>query len=165
MTGMRAWLLAGLCLTLAAGACNKRMEPVQPFPASQEVAGWTKTGNTRSFSAADLWKYIDGDAERYVKAGVELASTADYKFQDKFEVVVDVYTMGTAEGARAMLDAEPAGDAKTAQIGDCARVYGQSVIFRRGRYLVRTVAYEQSPELQGALLALARAVDRRLGKG
>jgi len=35
---------------------------------SGEAAGWSRTAATRSFEAADLWQYIDGDAEKYLKA-------------------------------------------------------------------------------------------------
>ncbi len=43
-------------------------------------------------------KYIDGDAEQYISAGVVSTSTSDYKYQDQLEAVVDVYTMGDFNG-------------------------------------------------------------------
>ena len=92
-----------LACVLAAGAGCKRKTALTsgPFQASNEVSGWAKTGETRSFDAANLWRYIDGDAEKYLKAGVESVSTADYKYQNKVEAVVDVYTMTSASMVKA----------------------------------------------------------------
>ncbi len=159
-------LLAALCLAvLADPACSRRAGvPATPFPASNEVAGWVKTGDTRTFSAAELWSYIDGDAERYVKAGVQTASTADYNFANKFDAVADVYTMGDAKGAMTILEAEPASQAQPAHLGDSGRLYSGSLVFCKGRYLVRIVAYKQTPEVQAALQELGREIERRLSQ-
>jgi hypothetical protein len=158
-------LVAIVCVVLGNAACSRHAgAQVTPFPVSNEVAGWVKTGDTRTFSAAELWSYIDGDAERYVKAGVRTASTADYKFQNMVEAVVDIYTMGNAQGARTIFDGEPATPAKSVQLGDSGRLYAGSLVFYRKQYLVRIVAYKQSPEVQTALQALARGIDRRLSE-
>ena len=125
----------GPCLAvLADAACSRHAGvPATPFPASNEVAGWVKTGDTRTFSATELWSYIDGDAERYVKAGVQsTASTADYNFQNTFDAVVDIYTMGDAKGARTILEGEPAGQAKSVQLGDSGRLYTGQPDFLQG---------------------------------
>jgi len=159
-------LTIALCLSLfAAAACHRKPSAKgAPFPASNEVIGWTKTSDTRTFEAADLWKYIDGEAERYLKAGVQGVSTSDYKFQNKVDAVVDVYTMENPAGAGKILDSEPAGDAKPVQLGDGARLYAQSLIFRKGPDLVRVVAYEGSADTPQAILELGRSIERRLTK-
>ena len=140
--------------------CKKKA--VNPFPASGAIAGWEKTGDTRTFAAKDLWQYIDGDAEQYNAAGVVTTSTADYKYQGQLEAVVDVHTMRDAEGARKILETGLTREAKTIQLGDECVQYAQSVIFRKGPYLVRIVAYESTPETPQALLALAHGVDANL---
>lgn len=156
---------------LAVAACHRTAENrVAPFPASNEAAGWVrararaKTGEIRTFAAADLWKYIDGEAERYLKAGVETVSTADYRFHDKFDAVVDIYTMGNQAGAASIFESEPAANAKAPHLGDSARLYSQTLVFRKGPYLVRITAYEDSPEIEPALLGLARSIEQRLTK-
>jgi hypothetical protein len=166
VANLRVALLMGMCLALLAGATCKRHSQTQPtpFPASNEVASWEKTGEMRTFPAADLWKYIDGEAERYLKAGVQTVSTSDYKFQGKFDAVVDVYTMETAAGANQIVESEPLGDARLVAIGDGARLYKKSLVFRKGPYLVRITAYDDSAEIQQALLGLGRGIDKRLAK-
>lgn len=163
---VRGGLLISLCLALLAGAgCNRRVESQpSPFPASNDVAGWERTGEIRTFQAADLWKYIDGEAERYLKAGVQSGSTADYRFHGKFDAVADIYVMGTVAGVGRVLESEAAGDARLVQIGDGARLYSESLVFRKGPYLVRITAYEDTAETQPALLSLGRGIETRLGK-
>ncbi len=163
---MRGALTITLCITLLGDtACNReRRTEAAPFPASNEVAGWAKTGDTRTFDAADLWKYIDGEAERYLNAGAQRVSTADYKFQNKVDAVVDIYTMGNAEGAEKILKSEPVVDVKPIQLGNEARVSSQSLVFRKGVYLVRIVVYEESVETQQAIVGLGQAIEQRLVK-
>ena len=162
----RGSLLIGLCLAvLGIAGCHRRAEnSASPFPASNEAAGWARTGDIRTFAAADLWKYIDGEAERYLKAGVQRVSTADYRFRDKSDAVVDIYTMGSEAGAEKIFESEPAANADTPRLGDAARLYSQSLVFRKGPYLVRITAYEDSPETKPALLGLARCIEQRLAE-
>ena len=158
-------LLLACVLAFGATGCNRK--PAQksgPFPASNEVSGWAKTGETRTFDAANLWRYIDGDAEKYLKAGVQSVSTADYKYQTKADAVADVYIMTSGDGAGKIFESEPARNAKPVSLGDGARLYGQSLVFHKGRYLVKIVAYDESPEVQQGILKLGRGLAERLEK-
>ncbi len=140
--------------------CKKKA--ADAFPSSGAVAGWEKSSDTRVYAANDLWQYIDGDAEQYLKAGVVSTSTSDYKYQGQLEAVVDVYTMGDSAGARKILESGQTKDAKSVKVGDAGIAYTQSVTFRKGPYLVRIVAYEDGPGAQQALMALAHGVEARL---
>ena len=146
--------------TLVSTGCKK--SKVDPFPATGTVTGWEKSSDTRTFAAKDLWQYIDGDAEQYIAAGVVSTTTSDYKYQGQLEAVVDVYTMGDSAGARKIMESGQSKEAKSVQIGDAALAYEQSVIFRKGPYLVRIVAYEPSSDGPQALLALAHSVEAKL---
>ncbi len=157
---MLAVMLVAVAAMAAVAGCRKGK--VDPFPASGAVAGWEKTGETRTFAAKDLWQYIDGDSEQYIAAGVVTTSTSDYKYQGQLEAVVDVHTMGSADGARKILETGLTHDAKSVALGDECVQYAQSVIFRKGPYLVRIVAYEATPDAPQALMALARGVEGKL---
>jgi Family of unknown function (DUF6599) len=158
-------LLLMLCVAMLLYSCKRQRGTGQSFfPASNEVGGWAKTGDTRTFEATDLWKYIDGEAERYLKAGVRRVSTTDYKFQNKVDATADIYTMGSAEGAENIFKSEPAVDVKLIQLGDDARLSSQSLVFRKGFCLVRIVAYEESAETQQALLQLGHGIELRLAR-
>jgi hypothetical protein len=161
---MKKTLFVAAALVLVVGATVsgcKRAAP-DPFPASGTIEGWQKTGDTRTFAAKDLWQYIDGDAEQYISAGVVTTSTSDYKYAGQFDAVVDVHTMGSAEGARKILETSQSKDAKAVQLGDAGLEYAQSIIFRKGPFLVRIVAYDSTPAMPQALLALAHGVEARL---
>jgi uncharacterized protein DUF6599 len=157
-------LMFGVALLLDASCKRQPGAEHLFFPAANQVAGWTRTADIRTFEAADLWKYIDGEAERYLKAGVQRVSTTDYKFQNKLEAVVDIYTMGNAEGAEKIFKSERAVDVKAIQLGDDAVMSGQSLIFRKGACLVRIVAYEESAETQQALLQLGHGIELQLAR-
>lgn len=142
--------------------CGCKKQKVNPFPGSGEIAGWQRTGDTRVFEAKDLWQYIDGDAEQYVKAGVVSTTTADYNYQARLEAVIDVHTMGNAEGARKILEGVKAGDARSVELGEGGVAYAQSITFRKGVYLVRIVAYQSYADGPQALMALAHGVEGKL---
>jgi hypothetical protein len=146
----------GIAVVAFTGCKKARLDP---FPASNTVAGWQKTSETRFFAAKDLWQYIDGDAEQYISAGVVSTSTSDYKYQGQLEATVDVYTMGDAAGARKIFESGQTGEAKSVSLGDAGIAYTQSVIFRKGPFLVRIVAYQSTPGAEQALLALAHGVE------
>jgi hypothetical protein len=152
-------VLTMAALVLSGVGCKKVSSP---FPASNTVNGWGKTGETRTFKAADLWQYIDGDAERYVSAGVVSASTADYKLNGTIEATADVYTMSNEAGAAKVFDSDPAQDSKSASLGDASRIFGQSLVFRKGPYLVRIVAFSPAPGLDQNLIALGHAIGEKL---
>ena len=155
------WIAVVMMVAAVAGTgCKKKAS--NPFPASNAIAGWEKTSQTRDFAAKDLWQYIDGDAEQYVSAGVVSTSTSDYKYHGQLEATVDVYTMGDAAGARKILETGKTNEAKAVQVGDAGITYAQSVIFRKGTALVRIVAYESTPDTPQALLALAHGVEAKL---
>ncbi len=158
------WKFVVIALALTAPlvlTCCKKSKH-DPFPASDAIAGWQKAGDTRVFEAKDLWQYIDGDSEQYIQAGVVSTATTDYKYQGQLEAVVDVHTMRDAAGAGKILETGLTKEARTIQLGDAGVQYAQSVIFRKGPYLVRIVAYESSPDAPQALLALAHGVEARL---
>jgi len=132
------------------------------FPDSTEAPGWSRSSEIRTFSASHLSDYIDGDAEKYLKAGVKSTSTADYKFQDRTEVLVDIYTMSSPQGSKTIFDSEPATDSQNPSLGDTARLFSQSLIFRKGPYLVRMVAYQESPQIAASMLNLGHVIEKKL---
>jgi hypothetical protein len=145
-------------------ACASKQGNKPPvfFPEANEVSGWNKSGDTRTFAADKLWEYIDGDAEKYIQAGVQKTLTADYRYRDKSDAVADVYVMSAPDGAKKIFESESAVGSQTVQLGDGGRLYKGSLIFRRGRYFVRLVAYQDAPDIGDALVTLGRAVARRL---
>ncbi|MEK7408905.1 MAG: DUF6599 family protein [Acidobacteriota bacterium] len=140
----------------------RRPKLVTRFPETGEVPGWSRLREMRTFEAADLWQYIDGDAERYIQAGVVRTLTADYRYQNRIDAVAVIHIMGAPEGARKIMESERAAGSQPVSLGDAGRLHGASLIFRKGTYLVRLVAYEDAPEIAKALLALGQAIEAKL---
>jgi len=155
-------LVAAIGIAALVFAVGCRKKAANAFPPSGAVAGWEKTDETRVFAANDLWKYIDGEAEQYIQAGVVSAATSDYKYQGSLETVVDIYTMGDAAGARKIMETGQTNDGEKVGLGDAGVAYEQSVIFRKGPNLVRITAFDGPPGTKDALLKLARAVEAKL---
>ncbi len=153
-----------LALASLAWGCKAKSgpAPASPFPESGAIAGWTRSGDVRTFSANNLWEYIDGDAEKYIQAGVSQTQAAEYRFQNKFDVVADIYQMSAPTGAEKIFAAESSAGSQPVQMGDEGRLYKSSLVFRKGPYFVRLTAYEESPELSTGLVDLARGIAGRL---
>jgi len=155
-------LSLAMMLAVLADGCTRKTTPASLLPETSEAAGWMKTGSTRIFEAADLWRYIDGDAERYLRAGVQRTVTAGYRYQDRFEAVADVHLMSSSDGTKKLFESESSTGSQSVAVGDAARLYGQMLVFRKGPYLVRLVAYQDTPELREKMIALAHAIERKL---
>jgi uncharacterized protein DUF6599 len=152
-------LIAVLALSCGPKSGSK---PRTLFPQTGEVPGWNQKEDPRTFEAGNLWQYIDGDADRYIQAGVERTLSADYRYQDKTDAVADIYVMRNSDGARKILESESAVGSQTLSLGDAGRLYGASLTFRRGRYFVRLVAYEETRQVTEALVKLGHGIDARL---
>lgn len=151
---------------IAALACSSESgsKPATPFPEANEVPGWSRAGEMRTFQADNLWEYIDGDADRYVQAGVEKTLTVDYRYQDRIEATADIYIMKGADGARKIFESESSVDSRPVRLGDAARLFQSSLVFRKERYFVRLTAFQEAPEVGKALADLGRAIERKLGQ-
>jgi len=138
-------------------AANQILLP-KPAESAAEIDGWTQTGQTRTFEAEDLYRHINGAAEKYIQAGVVRTLVTDHRDQSGIDAVVEIYVMKSIEGARSIIESEPEMGSKPLQVGDAARLYGASLTFRRGVHFVRLVAYQPGADLT----TLARGIDLRL---
>jgi len=132
------------------------------LPESGEVAGWTQTRPVRTFEAGNLWQYVDGDADRYIRAGVRRTLTSDYSDRGGIDATVDVHVMSGSDGARRIMESESSSGSRGIALGDAGRMYGQTLTFRKGACFVRIVAFQDTPLMERALTELAHGVERKL---
>lgn len=151
-----AIVLAGLL-----AGCGFR-PPADPFPSSNSVPEWVKSSSTRTFEASHLYEYIDGDADKYVQAGVVKTLTSDYRWKNQVDATVDVYIMGNAAGAQNIYDSESAVGSQPIAVGDAGRYAAGNLTFRQGPCFVRIVVFDKSPGVDQALAGLARALSGKL---
>jgi len=156
------YVSALIMVAIALAGCGGRSKRSALLPETGQASGWARSAEIRTFEASKLWEYIDGDAEKYTRFGVERALTADYRYRDRIDAVAEIYIMGNADGARKVFDSEPDTNSLAIGLGDAARLYGASLIFRKDRYLVRLVAYREAPEVANALTDLGRAIETNI---
>ena len=141
---------------------SRQKPPGVLLPESGEVPGWTQTRPTRAFEAANLWQYVDGDADRYVRAGVRRTLTSEYRYRNRIDAAIDVHVMSSPAGARRIMDSESTSGSHTIALGDACRLYGQVLTFRKNAFFVRLVGLQDAPQTEPALIELARGVEQKL---
>jgi hypothetical protein len=156
-----------LALAVLLAACHAKAPAGEAdfFPASNSVQGWVKSSGTRTFEASHLWEYIDGDADKYIQAGVVKTLTSDYRLNNQVDATADVFVMTKPEGAKKIYDSESAAESQPVEIGEAGRLSKGNLTFHQGPYYVRVVAYEDSPGVAQALTELAHALSSRLSQG
>lgn len=152
-------MAASLCISCAS---QSGTPAASSFPESNEVQAWAKSGETRTFPAEQLSEYIDGDADKYLQAGVQRTLTADYQYAGKTDAVADVFIMKTTDGAAKVFKSQSVTGSEPAKVGDAARLYPGSLTFCKGPYFVRIIAFESNPEIQQGLVTLGRGIATRL---
>ena len=70
--------------------------------------------------------------------------------------------MTAVNGTVTIFESESAAGSRPIPLGDSGRSYGQSVTFRKNRFFVRLVGYDDSAGSEAALINLARGIAARL---
>ena len=168
-------LLAALAplgaLALLAGGCR---EPDQaaPEPSGQaQMAGLLDAARTAAraeakgkvawYTRANLFDYIDGQAEEFFDAGFVLLGHTEWKPSDAAGdgyVELDLYDMGSPAGVAKVMPPPP-GD-KTVELAPGVAAYrdGDLCEFGAGRYYVRIVARRDDGGLKALVDGLAKGV-------
>ncbi len=139
---------------------SSKMPPL--LPESDEIQGWQKRSETRTFDASNLWDYINGGAEKYTQVGLIKMVTTRYLYQQKIESVADIYEMSSAENAQQIFESESPIDSLRVKLGNDAQLSRNSLIFWKGSYFVRIVAFQDAPETAEAVMTLGREIELRI---
>jgi hypothetical protein len=164
---MRAgFLIAGFAAILAAqnppeiltAAHKARLAAL--VPSTRELG--RGSASAPKFYSADLYRYIDGGADAYLRRGFVALVHREYK-AGAIELTVDVYDMGTPAAATAMFAAERSPESPAASAGDEA-VSGEGMLnFRQGRYYCKLLAFGDPAKAAPLLERAARAIAARIG--
>ncbi|MHB9098605.1 MAG: DUF6599 family protein, partial [Syntrophales bacterium] len=93
---------------------------IYSFP---EMAGWKQSGEIQIYSRENLYDYIDGAADLYLKYDFQELKVADYENDRKASVTIEVYRHKTPVHAFGIYSQERLGDANYLDIG--AQGYGE----------------------------------------
>ncbi len=128
-----------------------------------EMAGWKLSGEIQTFSRANLYDYIDGAADLYLKYDFQELKVADYQNDRKASVTVEVYRHKTPVDAFGIYSQERLSNANYLEVG--AQGYSEKGVlnFLAGNYYVKMSSVDAGPDDQVVLLAFARKVVENLG--
>ncbi len=146
---------------VAVFGCGKKGKEA-PMPADADLVNWQRVGEIRTYDPDNLWEYINGAADRFVSAGLERVWTASYRYHGKFEAVVDIFEMKSRNAAEKIFADEHPDETLRVDIGDNSILAGGSLVFIKGKYFVRVVAFEESEEINNALFILGKAIERKI---
>lgn len=121
---------------------------------TEKVAMAERTEDVRTFQGESLWEYINGDAEMYHPYGFVDVATGDYQFED-VAFIIDVYRFEDAVGAYGLYTAVRPTDPKLMVLGVQGFRTPSMVTAVKGKYLARLIAFNEMPETEAMLAAVA----------
>jgi hypothetical protein len=129
------------------------------LPAKNEVPGWESPQALRSFTAGNLWEFIDGAADGYLAYGFQEVVSADYaQAGTGYQAVVDIYQMKDSLNAFGKYSEERNPEYKFLKVGNEGYSGGTSVNFWTGQYYVKITTFEEKEAIKQEMLKLANAV-------
>jgi hypothetical protein len=104
------WMLGNSASLWAAGGEGGTYS----FP---EMAGWKQSGEVQIYSPANLYDYINGGADLYLKYDFQELKVADYINDQKASVTIEVYRHKTPVHAFGIYSQERLGNANYLEVG------------------------------------------------
>ena len=147
------------CLALAA-ALWAQQAPIPAEVKTRLAALLPKGGDAARFYSSDLYRYMDGGADIYLKYGLVALAHREYK-RAGVEMTVDVFDMGSPLQAFGIYSAERSPEYHFIDIGAEGYSSESTLNFVQGRYYVRLSAFGDGAAT--ALDSFARAISRSIG--
>ena len=156
--------VAVLGVVLVALSVTAGTGPAMFIPADNALPGWSLTEAPPVYIGEDLFQYIDGGAELYLKNGFKAAAAGSYKNSDGGYINLDIYEMTDTAGAEAVYHHKAGDGGKSLSLGDEAALFDYYLLLRQGRYFVTVTGDGQNDQDRDSLIALARMVVEKLPK-
>ncbi len=151
-----------ISLSCAKDKNTEETASARQFLPEKVVAGdLARSPEIRVFSGDSLWEYIDGGADLYNQYGFAEVATADYK-AGNVELVADIYRFDNptnAYGLYSMLRPEKPNIALLGVEGFSAPA---TIVFVKGSFLVKVIAYEESEAADKGVINLAQEINNQI---
>ncbi|MGA2275128.1 MAG: DUF6599 family protein [Bryobacteraceae bacterium] len=128
-----------------------------PAPSCALVPGWSQSGPARSYESANLFEYMDGNAEGYLIYGFRIMKGVTCR-QGEISFVIDLSDMGDVDGAYGIFSANRDPQLPTDKIGMAGQVAPRRGMFVKGNYFVEIAANPEGDHT-AALRAWLAALD------
>jgi len=152
-----------LAMTLPTGIVAGSGDITSYLPGKTENIGWDMEGSPQQAEGEGLFDLINGGAETYLRLGFQRAIISTFSSRGK-RINLEVYEMKDPASASAVY-ARKAGDGgKRIPLGEAAVLHGHYLHFWKGRFQVTLAGYDSEPETLQGLMAIAKAVEERIGR-
>jgi len=128
-----------------------------PAPTCTLVPGWAQSGPSRSYEAANLFEYMDGNAEGYLIYGFRNMKGVTCR-QGEISFVIDLSDMNDADSAYGIFSANRDPSQPVSPIGMAAQVTSRRAMFVNGVYYLEIAANPEGDHT-AALRAWLGALD------
>lgn len=145
-------------LTLSYFSCSKNVSnPVRGILETLSLDNrWTKTSEIRTFTAENLWEFIDGAAEQFVLYGVKTVATTDIENKgEKAEFSIELYEMPNALNAFGVYSLERNPVGSFLEVGTEGCWNGTSLFFYKNKYYAKIVGFEENKQLEQSVKYIA----------
>jgi hypothetical protein len=132
------------------------------LPSSDDVRPWVPDAPAHVADGQQLFALINGGAEIFLQHGFERAVAQTYSHAGDRHIQVEIYMMGTADGATEVFRRKTGATELPLAIGDAGIRGEYYIVFRTGRFLVTVTAGDSQADAQAAVLRVARAIERRI---
>lgn len=132
------------------------------LPANGEVAGWIRSESPQTYRGNDLYLMINGGAEIYHEYGFLNVLGAEYVDGRGRPISLEIYKMKDPVAAYGIYTFKVAYDGKALAIGQESLLEGYYLNFWKGDIQVTVAGWDADDETVKGVVALAKAVDRRL---
>jgi hypothetical protein len=144
----RLWACATLAASLAAAAS----------PVCSLVPGWVQSGAARSYTAENLFEYMDGNSEGYLLYGF-LAMQGVTCEKGGVTFVIDVSDFGNTDSSYGMFSANRDPRLPTEKIGAAGQIVPRRLLFVKGQHYLEIAANPEGDH-SAALREWAAALDK-----
>ncbi len=158
----RAFELSILTLSLIFAQAAKQSITVY-LPQPNDLGTWRQVDSTRVFSGDDLFTLIDGGADIYFEYGFQQVAAAEYQNNHEKSIKLEIYEMSDASAAYGMFSLNAGNRGKKVQIGNEGMLSEYYLMFWKNSFLVFLTGADTTSETTSGILAMAAAIDQRLG--
>lgn len=136
--------------------------PAGLLPGPQDIEGWKKDGEPLSYTADNLWEYINGSAETFLMYEFEEVAAQHYLNAAELEIKVEIYEHGSPLMTFGIYSQFRSPDGAYLEIGNEAFGDEYSIHFWKGHFYVKIYAYDEGEESAAAMKKFAEIVAGRI---
>jgi hypothetical protein len=131
------------------------------LPDNNIPEGWAGTTEPTIFEGDALFRFINGGAELFHGHGFVALVVRDYA-KESSEARVEIYDMGSDEGASGIFAENTEGLTTTEEFGVRSSVDEYQILFHKGRFYISITNYTGEEPERTAMAALAEAVSEKI---